>query len=198
MCNLLTIDQAKGEFDTMLGESDDDEESMCLISYQPLDESVIRLTCGHSFNYLPLFKEIVKQKRIPNFSETTRLRVNQMKCPYCRTVHGYILPYLKLENVDSIRGVNIPLKYGMKNKKCTYVFRAGKRKGDVCNKECFKEHCPFHMKYTHHVVNDTVASCETVITRGPRKGMKCGRKMKKGVCSLHSEKSNNAKDITVK
>ena len=73
MSNLLTTKEAMGEFHSMLEASDDEEESMCLISYLPFDENVIRLTCGHSFNYLPLYREIVKQKKYPNASLT----------PYC-------------------------------------------------------------------------------------------------------------------
>ena len=38
------------------------EEDLCLITQQPLEEHFIVLDCNHKFNYLPLFHEVKRQK----------------------------------------------------------------------------------------------------------------------------------------
>ena len=45
---------------------------MCLITKEPLEENNIRLKCGHSFNYMPLYNEINRQKRLNNQSMDDR------------------------------------------------------------------------------------------------------------------------------
>ena len=103
-------------------------ETICLLSHQQLTKSHIKLPCTHTFNYIPLFNEVIIQKTIKNSYETTRLRIHQMKCPYCRTVFDNILPYIPSECVEKQLGVNYPMKYCMeynincdwsKKRKCT-------------------------------------------------------------------------------
>ena len=57
--------------------------SNCLITHDKLEENYITLACGHKFNYLPLYHEVVKQKS-GSILETAYLALNQIKCPYCR------------------------------------------------------------------------------------------------------------------
>ena len=38
------------------------DNNLCLITNEVLDNTKIMLPCNHSFNYLPLYKEICKQK----------------------------------------------------------------------------------------------------------------------------------------
>ena len=38
-------------------------DELCLITQQPLEEHFVTLECNHKFNYLPLFKEIKRQKK---------------------------------------------------------------------------------------------------------------------------------------
>ncbi len=45
-------------------EKDENANVTCLISNVPLEEYHIKLDCNHGFNYTPLFKEIVRQKKI--------------------------------------------------------------------------------------------------------------------------------------
>ena len=47
-----------------------DTDELCLISQEKLDEyQTVKLMCGHKFNYLPLFKEIINQKKNHNVLE---------------------------------------------------------------------------------------------------------------------------------
>ena len=84
----------------------------CLISQQPLTKSHITLPCSHTFNYMPLYRDVFKQKQ-KNLLEVCTLKINQIKCPYCRVVTEQLLPYLPSECTDKCHGVNSPLKYGM-------------------------------------------------------------------------------------
>ena len=62
----------------------------CLISLEPLLKTSIRLSCGHAFNYSHLYEEVKRQKYNRFAYETPRLGDNQIKCPYCQTVHDYL------------------------------------------------------------------------------------------------------------
>ena len=43
--------------------SDNNLNNTCLITNEPLGKNKITLPCNHSFNYLPLYKEVCKQKK---------------------------------------------------------------------------------------------------------------------------------------
>lgn len=80
-------------------QNDLNQDNLCLITGEPLSDNHIILPCQHKFNYIPLYNEIKKQKIcfLPNkkshsYLETQKLRQNQIKCPYCRTIVDGILP----------------------------------------------------------------------------------------------------------
>ena len=101
------------DFKTALANDLVEEQSICLISQQPLTKSHIQLSCKHTFNYKPLYKEIYVQKTVRNVYDTVRLKVNELKCPYCRSVSEQLLPYLPSEEPERKTGVNGPAKYCM-------------------------------------------------------------------------------------
>ena len=122
----------------------------CLITDEKLRKDHITLKCGHKFNYVPLFKEVIFQKCsllpknvsssivttytkhsassttiLPSSNqpqsnitvvsynssynlETSKVRYNEMKCPYCRSITPYILPYYPYPDVNKIKYVNSP------------------------------------------------------------------------------------------
>ncbi len=124
-------------------------EPECLLTKEPLRPDHIKLECGHTFNYIPLFKEVIyqkcnkidpkcvnndivgggidvvqgyKNKTYYNKSlsnETTRLSTNEIKCPYCRTIIKKLLPYYPYENVKYIVGVNYPAEMCMEGHTCS-------------------------------------------------------------------------------
>tara|TARA_Y100000992_G_scaffold301412_1_gene272241 strand:- start:816 stop:1448 length:633 start_codon:yes stop_codon:yes gene_type:complete len=169
-------------FKKMLDSDSDEEDEIgnCLISHEKLEENKVKLSCGHTFNYLPLYKEIYYQKKHRNPAEVVRLRVNQIKCPYCRTIHNYLIPYKKMENVSSIYGVNSPSKYCYYENVCEYVYKRGAKKGENCGIRCVDTFCKTHMKYKkENTIGSTNISkvskeqCNYVLKRGPNKGKKC-------------------------
>jgi len=112
------------------------DTSYCLISHEKLEDNYITLTCGHTFNYLALYHEVVKQKWGPrSYLETSSLSLNQIKCPYCRTKTNKLLPYIYHSEVSLKRGVNYPTKYCMTLYTCSWIFKTGKNKGCVCGKD---------------------------------------------------------------
>ncbi len=138
------------DFASLLQEALDKEtpsQKLCLISKLPLDDTKIKLMCGHEFNYLPIYREVVKQKTIYNSMATFQLRSYQIQCPYCRHVQNKVLPFMPYDNIKKISGVNSPKKYEMMLDKCSYKFKSGKRKGQSCNKDCNGKYCSTHLTY---------------------------------------------------
>ncbi len=120
-------------------------DDICLISYDRLDENHICLPCNHKFNYINLYNEIYQQKKLNN--KFFNLKTNEISCPYCRTVHPYLLPHYKYLNEKKTNGVDSPDKHNilyMKNdynkcciKNCkNYAFNTNE-KLYKCNNHCY-------------------------------------------------------------
>ena len=127
-------------------EESNKEIKRCLISKQPLNDTRIKLMCGHEFNYNPLYREIKKQKMQHNHLSIIRLKKNQLQCPYCRNIQDKVLPFKPYEGVTKCYGVNSPPSYEMLMDKCSYIFKSGKRKNKACNKQCNGKYCNGHFK----------------------------------------------------
>jgi hypothetical protein len=70
-------------------------EHACLITNEPLNAFHIMLGCGHKFNYEPLYQEVLRQKgRLGMHNYYEKIGINQIKCPYCRTLSNQLLPYI--------------------------------------------------------------------------------------------------------
>jgi hypothetical protein len=153
----------------------EDSTARCLITDEKLRKDHVTLKCGHRFNYIPLFKEVLFQKcsLLPkNLStkiittytkhanahvstssssatntttttlstinnnhsnnvtsvlynssynlETTKLNYNEMKCPYCRRITPYILPYYPYPDVCKVKYVNVPTNLSLPGLSCEY------------------------------------------------------------------------------
>jgi hypothetical protein len=87
-----------------LDKEDKNDDSVCLISNQPLTENYVTMCCGHKFNYQPLFYDILNHKKKFNSMERHHLRSSDIRCPYCRNVQKKLLPYI--EGYPKVHGVN--------------------------------------------------------------------------------------------
>ena len=141
------------ELNTICGEcsTNQNTDNVCLIDNTKLEINYVTLSCCHKFNYLSLFKELCNQKKI-NRLETYRVRENEIKCPYCRTITDNILPNFISYNLPLLFGVNYPEKYALEIHQCSYKYTTGKVKNTCCNKSAFESDlgilCNKHYKMT--------------------------------------------------
>ena len=127
----------------------DDAVKRCLLTDDELHPDAVTLKCGHSFNYIPLYKEVLFQKcsTLPkNISskimalytktvnqnvqtmmynssinlETSKLHYDEIKCPYCRNVTPKLLPYYPYPEVNQVKYVNSPSGLCLKGVACEY------------------------------------------------------------------------------
>ena len=184
------------ELSKLITNNEDTDEEECLISREKLDNTAIKLECGHSFNYEPLYNEIVKQKVLGHrVTEITKLCNHQLKCPYCRNIQNKVLPYAPFLNLRKITGVNSPAKWQMLNDRCCYSNNNKRSKyfNTPCNEPCWGKYCNKHAKLKsviksqtclHSNENSVVVTkptttilCSCILKSGPRKGQECGGKM---------------------
>ena len=121
-----------------------DLDNKCMITNKDLEDNYITLDCNHKFNYIPLYREILYQKT-KKILDNRRLKINEIKCPYCRTVTPNLLPYYKYYGIRNVRGVNSPEQFCMKINSCEYINKDKTKcnlsgcltkKGVFCNKHC--------------------------------------------------------------
>lgn len=86
--------------------SKEDEVSTCLISNMPLIENYVELDCKHKFNYLALYNDLVMHKKTFNRMERRILKSCEIRCPYCRNIQTKLLPYIQMDGVKMVHGVN--------------------------------------------------------------------------------------------
>lgn len=181
-------------YDSSDEDNNDNEDHVCLITGEKLTFPSIKLSCGHAFNYVPLYNEVYNQKRCPIFLSynTNKLLLNQMRCPYCRFVENHILPMPDegIDGVEIVQGVTKPSKYALFQNKCNFKMKTGKRKGELCERKCMSSHCKYHLKYANGQSSTTTELCTAIIQRGPNKGKQCPNKPKmNGLCGKHSKQS---------
>ena len=84
------------------------DNTLCLITNKPLVDKFVELTCGHKFNYLPLYNDIYNHKKKFNNMEgpVSSLKINEIRCPYCRKKQQGVLPYYSELISEKINGVN--------------------------------------------------------------------------------------------
>lgn len=115
-------------FKNLLNEDVKDEDNKCLITNENLNDNNIELNCGHKFNYEALYNEVVYQKT-RKLLDNAQLKINEVKCPYCRNVTSKLLPFYKYYPVKQVRGVTSPEEYCMKIYECEHV-----KNGKKCTK----------------------------------------------------------------
>jgi len=92
-----------------------------MISHSPLTHNYITLPCKHSFNYIPLYKEL-----------SLHNNKNTIVCPYCRSSSDKFIPFIPLPGIVKIVGVNSPTKLCMPAPECTVILKTGLNKGNIC------------------------------------------------------------------
>jgi hypothetical protein len=86
----------------------EEDANVCLITNKPLTDKHVIMDCGHKFNYIPIYKDIVNHKQKFNGLEggNGKLGTNQIRCPYCRKKQDNLLPYYEELGLAKVNGVN--------------------------------------------------------------------------------------------
>jgi len=123
-----------------------ESNTKCLISNELLTTNFITLECNHKFNYMELYNEVLEQKT-KKLLDNSKLKLNEVKCPYCRAITKNILPYLKYYDTKIIKGVNYPYDLSIKLNECQYI----EKNSELCKKSAcitkFGIFCNSHVKY---------------------------------------------------
>jgi hypothetical protein len=102
----------------------EEDSKLCLITNQPLIDNYFEMDCGHKFNYLPLYFDLKNHKQKFNGMESTasHLKIDEIRCPYCRKKQKGVLPYYEELGLAKINGVNnINLKPTYSYKLCQFL-----------------------------------------------------------------------------
>ena len=133
------------------------DNNLCLISNNKLEDNYITLKCKHSFNYLEIYDEVYNQK-VNKILDNKFLKTNEMKCPYCRTVSNFLLPYHKYYKVKNEKGVTNPKEFCLKTQVCSYIYKNGntcKNTGCLINNTIIcNRHCGYNI-YEDDIIRKT-------------------------------------------
>jgi hypothetical protein len=168
------------ELQNMDPEDNIQNNQICLISREPLYGRYVSLECGHSFNYLPLFKDIYNHKKKFNFKEgkDSQLKINQIRCPYCRHIQNSVMPYYSEFNVEQ-HGINIihpPIKKVLPVVVPKIISLGDEKQNEdillsiSLNKYNVSPQQPQH-------VNNSQALCIAILKYGSNKGSQCKNKV---------------------
>ena len=149
----------------------------CLITHEPLTDHYQTLTCGHKFNYVPLYKYIYNYKYTYGIY-APKFRVDAYKCPYCRCIQTELIPYIPIGDIIETLGVNVEELYTKRSITCMYTY---------CNntKQCLKSflrqlspstfYCAthFHKMQQSPQVDTIVPKCTYIFVKGKSKGEQC-------------------------
>ena len=135
-------------FEKLLHDNILDEEDTCLITNEKLEYNNIELSCGHQFNYIPLYNE-VKYQKTKKMLDNSQLKINEIKCPYCRTITRKILPFYAYYSIKSIRGVTYPTEHCIKIFECEHSKNGIKCTNTACKTET-GIFCNKHLKYKQY------------------------------------------------
>ena len=167
---------------SLMQEPEQSHENTCLITNDPLNAFHVTLTCGHKFNYEPLYQEVLRQKgRLGMHNYYEKIGMHQIKCPYCRTFTNQLLPYIGSHpTIKRLNGVNAPTSMCMPGIDCSH--------NNSCGATAFYEHdaklyclrhynsvikseskCKLNPKNDESIMNQCAAEIQT----GKNKGQQC-------------------------
>ena len=177
--------------------NNNNEEGLCLITNEPLEPDFVSLKCGHAFNYIPLYNDILGHKTKGNRLEHKQFQLNknQIRCPYCKTVQNKLLPYYEKKGVKAILGVNVQCP---PNDSCNYIHSSSwakkllKKQQDkeakLLQKQQDKEAKLLQKQQDKEakLLQKQQDKCVFMLTRGINKGSQCRCNIvENGFCKRH-------------
>jgi hypothetical protein len=161
--------------DNSVEEGTKNKEEVCLISNEVLTDKFVKLNCGHCFNYIPLYKDLVNQKQKFNIMEISEIKKDEIRCPYCRTKQQGVLTYYEELGLPKVNGVNIIevdkinlCEYSIPNLNFNPLLPEDYATGNVKNLVCLnvgtkimgknygddKHYCSYHKKVVIHYAKE--------------------------------------------
>lgn len=172
--------------------NDDDDSNKCLITYSELKDYHVELKCGHKFNYGPLYKDIFNYKKKFNNMEqmNNKLKIDEIRCPYCRKVHPTLLqyheslPYPKEHGVNYLdfdkMSCNNKSSYLNNNHQCQYENILTDESGNTFINKCFNYGIIYHnLKEKYNIHNKYCYQHKLLITKEIKQKEKDKLKMEK-------------------
>ena len=168
---------------------------VCLITNELLNAFHVKLSCGHNFNYEPLYQEVLRQKgRMGMHNYFEKIGMHQVKCPYCRSMTNQLLPYIGNSPHPVIKrlvGVNAPANICMPGTPCG---------ANKCHSNAFYECNDKLYCYRHHQIAlkpktpkctsvPNASRCIAETQTGKNKGKQCRLKASHGstLCKTHAK-----------
>jgi hypothetical protein len=172
------------------------EKHLCLISQKPLTENYVVLECNHKFNYNAIFHDVLNHKKKFNTMERHSLKINEIRCPYCRNIQKKLLPHVegfpKVHGINYIDEENINshyLKMGYIRGKCSYQ----DEKCQKCDNVMVKMMITYNQSYcyTHYslVIHKMIKEKQEKIKQ---------EKMKKKLALLQKKQEEKQKKLQAK
>lgn len=166
--------------DNTQDETNETNEEICLIDFTPLTENSVKLNCGHSFNYGPLYRDVIEKKR--NCRQQAKDDPT-IQCPFCRRIHEGLLPVVP--GYDLVDNVNKkPDNIQVRNVQCTHSYMSSMF--SMYNKQYTNTYTQKEQENGRSKLN----KCSYILKRGPRKGQPCNKMQKNHFCCEHIKHKN--------
>ena len=175
---------------------------VCPISRLPIQHK-IKLKCGHEFEYINLFQELLMNNRSYTYH----------KCPYCRKYNEGFIPFYEIEEMNNYFDIKSKYNYFKNNYlTCVYCFKSGKNKGHTCGNiahkfssgnYCFKHHYYENNKKNMKEINNSKNNkskskkkefhqCSHILKNGFQcKNSACKTMDTNGLCKIHFKMIQN-------
>jgi len=171
--------------------NNDNDSNKCLITYSELKDYHVELICGHKFNYGPLYKDIFNYKKKFNNMEQmkNKLKINEIRCPYCRQIHPTLLQYYENLPYPKEHGVNfldydnmhcVNKNMSSNNHQCQYENILTDESGNTFINKCFSYGTIYHnLKEKYNIHNKYCYQHKLLITKEIKQKEKDKLKMEK-------------------
>ena len=141
------------------------EEKICLLSHEPLTDNYITFPCNHTFNYIPLCKDIISSKyAYLKYKNCRPTNTKSISCPYCRKQSDKLLPFIPIYGLQN--NEIFSFKNSLDLYECTHINKSGKYKGIKCPCKnafkskwgiyCIKHYSKINQKYINKLSNEKI------------------------------------------
>jgi hypothetical protein len=122
------------------------DNELCLITNLPLVDKYVTLKCGHKFNYIPLYNDLLNYNNKYIYMESNKYGKTSIRCPYCRKDQTELLPYYEELGLKKIMGINS--FETCENDHCEFIKEYiinGAVKKEQCKKLCSRNLCYYNI-----------------------------------------------------